>query len=103
PEEKKASTLIRRKRSRNSFNSILGVFERGSSFASHDLPLILNQLTRHCMNKRSFLNLTSKECLDVYRKVLNNGDSLLHSSHLMSEVNKYGLAISLSILGIEEW
>lgn len=55
------------------------------------------------MKAKSFLNLSSQECLFVYSQIIDNGNSLLETSKIIGANGKYGPAISLSILGIEEW
>jgi AbiV family abortive infection protein len=50
----------------------------------------------------SFLQINNKECEVIYVYVLENGQSLLKTGQTCAEIGNYGLAITLSILGIEE-
>jgi AbiV family abortive infection protein len=55
------------------------------------------------VREQSFLNLSPKECLAVYHAVLENGELLFDSAKLLASKGRFGIAISISILGVEEW
>jgi AbiV family abortive infection protein len=50
----------------------------------------------------SFLQINNTECEAIYAAVLENGRSLLKTGQDCAKAGKYGLAITLSILGVEE-
>lgn len=52
--------------------------------------------------KRIF-NIPRKECKEIYPKIAANGDDLIIISQLSASKGKYGIALSLIILGAEEY
>lgn len=50
----------------------------------------------------SFANISHKECLQVYAKILENSDRKWDAAKKMSEMPDYGTSISLAIVSIEE-
>lgn len=54
------------------------------------------------MNHKSFINISKKECLLVYKEILENSNSKWHASQKLAEINELGSATSLSIISIEE-
>lgn len=53
--------------------------------------------------KISFLNLSREECQAINQKILDNGHILLGTAQHCSSQNNHGLALSLTILGAEEY
>jgi AbiV family abortive infection protein len=54
------------------------------------------------MENRSLLNISSKECLEVYQEVLLNAERLWQTGETLKEAGVYSQAISSSIISIEE-
>ncbi|MBX2925951.1 MAG: AbiV family abortive infection protein [Chitinophagaceae bacterium] len=52
---------------------------------------------------KTFSNLTPKECLKVYPEVKKNADELYNAAKILANQGLYGKAISLLILGAEEY
>lgn len=52
---------------------------------------------------RSFLNLSPKECREVYPAIFNNAEELYSTAELLAQSGFYGKAISHLILGTEEY
>ncbi len=50
----------------------------------------------------SFLQINNSECEAIYIAVLENGRALLKTAQDCAEAGNYGLAVTLSILGVEE-
>lgn len=50
----------------------------------------------------SFLNISPAECLKIYPAIAANAEELFQSAELLAQRKRYGKAISLSILSVEE-
>lgn len=54
------------------------------------------------MENKTFLNISTDECLTVYKKILVNSNKCWESGKMLAKNENYGLGISTSIISIEE-
>jgi AbiV family abortive infection protein len=54
------------------------------------------------MSSKTFLTLPKKECLKVYKDILENSYEIWDEGKILAENNAYGRATSLAIISIEE-
>jgi AbiV family abortive infection protein len=55
------------------------------------------------LDKSTFLNLSREECRSINSKVLDNGHVLLQAAQTSALQSNFGLALSITILGAEEY
>lgn len=53
-------------------------------------------------NNKDFMNIPKKECLVVYKGMINHSDAKWNSGEKLAEIGDYGTATSLLIFSIEE-
>lgn len=54
------------------------------------------------MSNKSFVTISTKECLRVYKEILKNSDRKWESGKKLAEIQEFGGAISLAIISNEE-
>lgn len=54
------------------------------------------------MSNKTFLTISRKECLVVYREILENSDKKWDASKKLADIGEYGGATSMAIISIEE-
>lgn len=54
------------------------------------------------MSSQNFMNISRKECLEVYKEILSNSERKWNSAEILAENKDYGTAFSTAIISIEE-